>query len=77
MAIPTDLVELQNREEKSTKMATPIDLFGHQNRKEKFATTILEDLTTRMTQVLSETQTPRPTYHFSPSLDGTNYALWS
>lgn len=57
-------------------------LMKHEQRGEISTAAILENLTTRMTRVLTQnqTQTPTTTYHIvtaqiSIKLDGTNYAL--
>jgi hypothetical protein len=61
-------------------MATPTDLV-EQNQQGTAA--ILEDLTTRMTQVLTQNQTPTSAVTYDTAtpiiikLNGTNYTLWS
>ena len=65
-------------------MVEPTDLVERKEHAENSTAAILENLTTRMTQVLTEnqTQTQVTTYDTSTAqigikLDGSNYALWS
>ena len=62
-------------------MATPIDLI---EQEQPNTATTLDDLTTRMAQIVTQNQTQTPSVIYDTvavpigiKLDGTNYALWS